>query len=201
MESVFNLFQEREENKTLVYVSILIVDLCHHSLFIASDFHSLFYRCFCHSSWGSFFPMSIPWILVLPPFRKWPAPPTDLWIFNCIFLLIVRFYNFSMWKYLLNISNALKYSWPLLCWCQAHLPCTSNVLWMSCWFIIIIIFLFNVVELFLKPCEVMLFSGAIAKEKVNYISYLVSFSPSRLNVEECQHCHFGHLCMVNFFGI
>lgn len=50
MESVFNLFQEREENKTLVYVSILIVDLCHHSLFIASDFHSLFYRCFCHSS-------------------------------------------------------------------------------------------------------------------------------------------------------
>lgn len=50
MESVFNLFQEREENKTLVYVSILIVALCHHSLFIASDFHSLFYRCLCHSS-------------------------------------------------------------------------------------------------------------------------------------------------------
>lgn len=27
MESVFNLFQEREENKTLVYVSISTLDL------------------------------------------------------------------------------------------------------------------------------------------------------------------------------
>lgn len=28
MDSVFNLFQDREENKTLVYVSISTFDLC-----------------------------------------------------------------------------------------------------------------------------------------------------------------------------
>lgn len=74
MESVFNLFQDSEENKKLVYVStstclglfvpflrVFYVDVC----FYAAPSQILFWfycldRCSCRSCSGNSFPMSIP---------------------------------------------------------------------------------------------------------------------------------------------
>lgn len=39
VESVFNIFQDSEENKTLVYVSISTFTFCHHPPFTVSNFH------------------------------------------------------------------------------------------------------------------------------------------------------------------
>lgn len=109
MDSVFNLFQEREENKTLVYVSISTFNLCR--LLLVFQLWSLFAipRCFSHSSWGSFFPTSIPSAWAPPPFRKWPTRPVNLWILDCVSLSsVVHFYHFSVWKYLLKCLRCFK---------------------------------------------------------------------------------------------
>lgn len=91
MESVFNLFQNCEENKTLVYVSISALTLFEfflkkNLLHVVRVFDPVFCsRCSCRSCWGNYFLMNISWMWAQLPFRKWPTPRIDLWSHNDAF--------------------------------------------------------------------------------------------------------------------
>lgn len=117
MESVFNLFQDREENKTLVYVSTQTSFFSTpHFLYQILTFHCMLHvnlcsfsrlhsrnRCSCHFCWENFSPVSFHWMRVLLFCKKWPAPPADRWppVFTCAEV-------FKVSSYLLIILKCLK---------------------------------------------------------------------------------------------
>lgn len=141
MESVFNLFQDREENKTLVYVSIQTSFFSTpHLLYGILTFHCMLHinlcslsrlhsrnRCSCHFYWENFSPVSFHWMRVLLFCKKWPAPPADRWppVFTCAEV-------FKISRYLLIILKCLK-TFETTCFAFSYV-CNFyfKVLWIFC---------------------------------------------------------------------
>lgn len=162
MESVFNLFQDREENKTLVYVSTQTSFFSTpHFLYQILTFHCMLHvnlcsfsrlhsrnRCSCHFCWENFSPVSFHWMRVLLFCKKWPAPPADRWppVFTCAevfkvssYLLIIlkclKMFETTCFAAFAYVYNFYFKSTVNILYCELLLytfTCQVNELWLVC---------------------------------------------------------------------